>query len=143
MQCKIENSSTGTNSYIHFLQIIFAKDAHFALEEVSSSGYEVVSLDWTIKPQNARRIAGQDITFQGNLDPCAFYAPKVSINLRLLKQCFVYCQSWTTKYIVMYWYIAFSLCFCPTGRIVPSHKRNVDEVWNSKIHCQPWSWYLP
>lgn len=38
-------------------QIIFAKDAHFALEELSQSGYEVVSLDWTVKPQNARFIS--------------------------------------------------------------------------------------
>ena len=36
------------------MQIIFAKDAHFALEELSQSSYEVVGLDWTIKPQNAR-----------------------------------------------------------------------------------------
>ena len=36
------------------LQVIFAKDAHYALEDISMSGYEVVSLDWTIKPEHAR-----------------------------------------------------------------------------------------
>ena len=37
-----------------FLQIIFAKDAHYVLEELSVSGYEVVSVDWTNEPELAR-----------------------------------------------------------------------------------------
>jgi len=40
-------------SCVHF-QVIFAKDAHYALEELSTSGYDVVSLDWTITPEHAR-----------------------------------------------------------------------------------------
>ncbi|ELU18848.1 hypothetical protein CAPTEDRAFT_180157 [Capitella teleta] len=59
--------------------IVFAKDAHFALEELSQSGYEVMGLDWTVKPQNARRLSGATVTLQGNMDPCALYAPKESI----------------------------------------------------------------
>ena len=39
---------------ISFFQTIFAKDAHFALEEIGQSGYDVVSLDWTVKPKHAR-----------------------------------------------------------------------------------------
>ncbi|XP_070950177.1 uroporphyrinogen decarboxylase isoform X3 [Macaca nemestrina] len=34
--------------------IIFAKDGHFALEELSQAGYEVVGLDWTVAPKKAR-----------------------------------------------------------------------------------------
>ncbi|PNI52827.1 UROD isoform 17, partial [Pan troglodytes] len=30
--------------------IIFAKDGHFALEELAQAGYEVVGLDWTVAP---------------------------------------------------------------------------------------------
>lgn len=37
-----------------FLQIIFAKDGHFALEELAQAGYEVVGLDWTVAPKKAR-----------------------------------------------------------------------------------------
>ena len=55
--------------------IIFAKDGHYALEELSQSHYEVVGIDWTIKPQQARRIC-EAVTLQGNLDPCALYAGK-------------------------------------------------------------------
>ncbi|XP_054837729.1 uroporphyrinogen decarboxylase isoform X2 [Eublepharis macularius] len=59
--------------------IVFAKDAHYALEDLAESGFEVVGLDWTICPQDARRRTGKEITLQGNLDPCALYAPKEKI----------------------------------------------------------------
>ncbi|XP_060087708.1 uroporphyrinogen decarboxylase [Heteronotia binoei] len=59
--------------------IVFAKDAHYALEDLAESGFEVVGLDWTICPQDARQRAGGHITLQGNLDPCALYAPKEKI----------------------------------------------------------------
>ncbi|MGH0185883.1 UNVERIFIED_CONTAM: hypothetical protein FKN15_019391 [Acipenser sinensis] len=35
--------------------IVFAKDAHYALEDLSQSRYEVVGLDWTVDPKDARR----------------------------------------------------------------------------------------
>lgn len=59
--------------------IVFAKDAHYALEDLSQSGYEVVGLDWTIRPQEAREKTGKRVTLQGNLDPCALYASKENI----------------------------------------------------------------
>jgi uroporphyrinogen decarboxylase len=56
--------------------IVFAKDAHYAIEDLSDqqSNYDVISLDWTINPIKARSLAGQSITLQGNLDPCALYS---------------------------------------------------------------------
>ncbi|XP_043942767.1 uroporphyrinogen decarboxylase [Protopterus annectens] len=59
--------------------IVFAKDAHYAIEDLSQSGYEVVGLDWTVSPKVAREKAGNSITLQGNMDPCALYAPKEKI----------------------------------------------------------------
>uniref|UniRef100_G1ND34 Uroporphyrinogen decarboxylase n=2 Tax=Meleagris gallopavo TaxID=9103 RepID=G1ND34_MELGA len=59
--------------------IVFAKDAHYALRDLAQAGYEVVGLDWTIQPQEARAQVGKGITLQGNLDPCALYAPKEKI----------------------------------------------------------------
>ncbi|XP_053431009.1 uroporphyrinogen decarboxylase isoform X1 [Nycticebus coucang] len=56
--------------------IIFAKDGHFALEELAQAGYEVVGLDWTVVPKKARERVGKMVTLQGNLDPCALYASK-------------------------------------------------------------------
>uniref|UniRef100_A0A8C5XSV5 Uroporphyrinogen decarboxylase n=1 Tax=Microcebus murinus TaxID=30608 RepID=A0A8C5XSV5_MICMU len=60
-------------------QIIFAKDGHFALEELAQAGYEVVGLDWTVAPKKARERVGKMVTLQGNLDPCALYASKEEI----------------------------------------------------------------
>ncbi|XP_028938840.1 uroporphyrinogen decarboxylase isoform X2 [Ornithorhynchus anatinus] len=60
-------------------QIIFAKDGHFALEELAQAGYEVVGLDWTMAPSLARERVGKAVTLQGNLDPCALYASKEEI----------------------------------------------------------------
>ncbi|XP_015978986.2 uroporphyrinogen decarboxylase isoform X2 [Rousettus aegyptiacus] len=65
--------------------IIFAKDGHFALEELAQAGYEVVGLDWTVAPEKARERVGKTVTLQGNLDPCALYAPEEEIR-RLVRQ---------------------------------------------------------
>ncbi|XP_011365881.1 uroporphyrinogen decarboxylase isoform X3 [Pteropus vampyrus] len=43
--------------------IIFAKDGHFALEELAQAGYEVVGLDWTVAPEKARM--WHQLCFQG------------------------------------------------------------------------------
>lgn len=54
---------------------VFAKGAHYAIKDLANSGYDVVGLDWTIDPELARQqVIGMNITFQGNLDPCALYA---------------------------------------------------------------------
>ncbi|RKP05401.1 uroporphyrinogen decarboxylase [Thamnocephalis sphaerospora] len=57
--------------------VVFAKGAHFGLHALAHAGYDVVSLDWTVTPQEARRaMAGAPrVTLQGNLDPCLLFAP--------------------------------------------------------------------
>ncbi|KAI5698414.1 hypothetical protein M8J75_006396 [Diaphorina citri] len=54
---------------------IFAKGAHYALEELNNTKYDIVGIDWTIEPSLARSII-KNKTLQGNLDPCALYASK-------------------------------------------------------------------
>ncbi|CAD5125236.1 DgyrCDS13478 [Dimorphilus gyrociliatus] len=58
---------------------IFAKDAHYGIEELATTGFDIISLDWTIKPMRARHEAGQKVTLQGNLDPCALYGSENDI----------------------------------------------------------------
>jgi len=58
---------------------VFPKGGHFALESLKTAGYDIVGLDWTIKPEDARAKVGADITVQGNMDPCALYGSKESI----------------------------------------------------------------
>ncbi|CAH1153508.1 unnamed protein product [Phaedon cochleariae] len=57
--------------------ILFAKGAHFSLAEQADLGYDVLGIDWTMNPNHVRStLKNKNITVQGNLDPCALYAPK-------------------------------------------------------------------
>lgn len=54
---------------------LLAKDAHYALEKLCDcSAFDVLSIDWTIDPKLAKSLAGDKVTIQGNLDPCALYS---------------------------------------------------------------------
>lgn len=64
---------------------VFARGAHFALEELATAGYDVVSLDWTIDPAAARSRTGPDVTLQGNLDPAVLYAAPDTIRERVAR----------------------------------------------------------
>ncbi|PUZ24467.1 uroporphyrinogen decarboxylase [Chitinophaga costaii] len=55
--------------------IVFAKGAWFALEEMAATGASGLGIDWGIKPQLARQMAGSQVTLQGNFDPANLLAP--------------------------------------------------------------------
>lgn len=55
--------------------ILFAKGAWFALEEMAATGANGLGLDWTCKPEYARKATGGNITLQGNFDPAKLLAP--------------------------------------------------------------------
>ena len=54
---------------------VFAKGAFFARSEMRHLNCETIGLDWSMDIQNSRRLIGENKTLQGNLDPCALYAP--------------------------------------------------------------------
>ncbi len=57
---------------------VFAKDAHYAVEEIAKLKCNTIGLDWTINPTTARKQAGNR-TLQGNADPCLLYADEKTI----------------------------------------------------------------
>ena len=61
------------------LQVLFVKGGYYSLEDQKSLGYDVIGVDWTVQPEQARSILGPDVIIQGNLDPCALYATKADI----------------------------------------------------------------
>lgn len=61
------------------LQTVFAKGGGHSLDAQAELGYETIGLDWTVDPIEARKIVGDNITLQGNLDPQDLYKPKVSM----------------------------------------------------------------
>lgn len=55
---------------------VFAKGAHYALEDLAKTNYDIISIDWTIDTLHAREVANRyGKTVQGNLDPATLYAP--------------------------------------------------------------------
>ena len=89
-----------TNNYIHFSLnpmkeiisnlrknkitkdipiILFTKGGGSWLNEISKSGCDGIGLDWTVDIASARKIVGENICLQGNLDPCALHGTEQSI----------------------------------------------------------------
>jgi len=65
--------------------IVFAPGAGWALDEIAmATGADAIGVDWHTTPQDARAATGavahgRAIALQGNLDPCALYAPPAEI----------------------------------------------------------------
>lgn len=64
--------------------IVFAPGAGWALGEIAeATGAEAIGVDWHTSPQHARQqCAPFGVALQGNLDPCALYAPPAEIRRR-------------------------------------------------------------
>jgi uroporphyrinogen decarboxylase len=54
--------------------IVFSKGANHSLADIAEAGADVVGLDWTVDMADARRLIGDRVALQGNLDPAALYA---------------------------------------------------------------------
>ncbi|PWN25058.1 putative HEM12-uroporphyrinogen decarboxylase [Jaminaea rosea] len=84
--------------------ICFAKGAlGHSLSDVAKAGYDVVALDWTVEPAQARKVvdaampgsapskgaganeAGHRVALQGNMDPSVLYASKEAIEVEVEK----------------------------------------------------------
>lgn len=57
---------------------LFAKDAHYAIRPLASTGCAVIGLDWTMNASQCRQMA-PSTTLQGNADPCLLYANEETI----------------------------------------------------------------
>jgi len=65
--------------------ILFGKGCWFAYEKMANSGAAAIGVDWTVQPQTARKLAGNNITLQGNFDPIRLLSPIPEIE-RLTKE---------------------------------------------------------
>lgn len=64
--------------------IVYARNMNGRLDLLTSSGADVVGLDWTVPMTNAREKLG-DVAVQGNLDPAALYGSPVEIRSRTIE----------------------------------------------------------
>mmetsp|Transcript_21872 Transcript_21872/g.32593 ORF Transcript_21872/g.32593 Transcript_21872/m.32593 type:complete len:399 (+) Transcript_21872:21-1217(+) len=58
---------------------LFARGADWALEELSASEYDVLSLNWTVNPKEARARVQGKVGLQGNLEPSILFASEEDI----------------------------------------------------------------
>jgi len=59
---------------------LFAKGANHALGFLSAhAGYDVLGLDWCVDPTEARRVVGESVALQGNMDPNVLYGGRDAI----------------------------------------------------------------
>jgi uroporphyrinogen decarboxylase len=65
--------------------ILFAKGAWGSIPEMVQTGCAGVGLDWCIRPETARKMAGQGVTLQGNLDPARLMSPVPEIKKEVTK----------------------------------------------------------
>jgi uroporphyrinogen decarboxylase len=66
-------------SHPHVPIIAFAKGAWHGLESLGKSDYDVISIDWTHDPEQARERVGNNKVLQGNMDPNILYGPQEHI----------------------------------------------------------------
>jgi uroporphyrinogen decarboxylase len=62
--------------------IYFANDGATLLADAARLGADALGLDWRVPIAEARARTGADVTLQGNLDPCALFAPVAEIERR-------------------------------------------------------------
>ena len=54
--------------------VLFSKGAGQWLDRMAETGCDALGVDWTIDLADARKMVGNKVALQGNLDPCTLYA---------------------------------------------------------------------
>jgi len=75
---------------------IFPRGCHFCFEALAKSKFDVISVDWTHQLKDVRARVGEQVTLQGNLEPCALYGPDELIRARTEK---MLAQAGSTRHI--------------------------------------------
>ena len=70
--------------------IMYINKSGALLERMATSGVDIISLDWTVTIEEARKRIGNKIGIQGNLDPMVLFGPNAIIKERteeILRAC--------------------------------------------------------
>ncbi|HYM21136.1 MAG TPA: uroporphyrinogen decarboxylase [Candidatus Kapabacteria bacterium] len=65
--------------------IVFCKGANQSITEITSTGCDVVGLDWGVDISEVKLLVGDEVALQGNLDPSLLYAPSHVIEERVFE----------------------------------------------------------
>ena len=64
---------------------VFSKGAYSSLPGLMDLSCTTIGLDWNMSVKEARKLAGESKTLQGNLDPCVLYGTAASIEQETLQ----------------------------------------------------------
>jgi uroporphyrinogen decarboxylase len=70
--------------------IFFSKSCGLYLETIANAGCDAVGLDWTMDLSIAKKLVGDRVALQGNLDPCVLFADAKTIQAEAKKILSVY-----------------------------------------------------
>jgi len=65
--------------------IVFTKGGGAWLAKIAAIGCDAVGVDWTTDLSSARRMVGDTVALQGNLDPAALFAPPATLRAEAIK----------------------------------------------------------
>ncbi|MBA4366227.1 MAG: uroporphyrinogen decarboxylase [Desulfobacterium sp.] len=65
--------------------ILFAKGVHFSFQQLAESGADVVGLDWSMEIGDVRKMIGDKVALQGNMDPTVLYAGQEQIRQEAIR----------------------------------------------------------
>jgi len=65
--------------------ITYAKGIHHSLVELADSGTDVISIDWTHNIGEVRKLIGDKVAIQGNMDPTVLFANTETIKTESVK----------------------------------------------------------
>ena len=62
------------SKYPNIPTILFSKNGGKNIIDIAATGCTAIGLDWTANLSEARKLVGDKVALQGNLDPCTLYA---------------------------------------------------------------------
>ncbi len=80
----------------HAPVILFPKGSWYALTDIGNSSAAGIGIDWSITPEMARKMAGNNITIQGNFDPAKLLTSPTQIKKEVTEMIDAF---GTTRYI--------------------------------------------
>ena len=64
--------------------IVFAKGVHYNLDKLAMCGADVIGLDWTMNLGQTKKMIGDKVALQGNLDPAVLYGSHDKIRTEVI-----------------------------------------------------------
>ena len=79
LQYMAEIVSVIKSKYPHMPVILFTKNGGRCIQDIAATGCNAIGLDWTANLAEAKKLVGNKVALQGNMDPCVLYADDATV----------------------------------------------------------------